>query len=470
MTYSNHKYTYLSFLVLATLISILSSNNPFFWDNLIQLSIPANWYYNTNFSTFYIPSEIGTGHPTFISMYLASVWKLFGRSLFVSHLAFLPIIYGFILETYKLIFFFSKHRVHSILILILVLIETTILSQLSSLTFEVFHLYFLVLSLNAILLNKRILLAIAFTCLCLTSLRGSISAFGLLLFALIYYYDDVKKIKLVRFKPFIPGLIALTLFLISFYLVQNWVIHNTISNKWSQSSEMASFNQIGSNFLHFSFKFIDYGKIILWVFIAKIIFDFIYKKTKLSHETKLLLLISICQIVVFAIVILPSRNSIGHRYLIPAYLFIIILIGLWLFNQKHKLRIYTSILVLFIAGNFVVYPMKMSQGWDSSTLQWTYFSLRREAINYIEENGIDICEVGTYFPNSSTFEITDLNPQETNFKNADLKNDTYILFSNVYNRNDSDIDELFSDSWNIIKSFKRLNVNVILFKKTFSNK
>ena len=465
MTYTNHKFTYLSFLFLAILISVLSAKNPFFWDNVIQLSIPANWYYNTNFSTFYIPSEIGTGHPTFISMYLASIWMLFGRSLLISHLAFLPIIFGFILETYKLIFFFSKQKFYSMLILLLVLVETTIISQLTALTFEIFHLYFLVLAVNAIIKNKKIVLAIAFTGLCLTSLRGSISGFGLLLFALIYYYNNLKKGEIEVFKPFIPGLIALALFLISFYLTQGWVIHNTVSNKWKQSAESASLKQVGINFLHFSFKFIDYGKIILWLFIFKIIFDFIYKKTKLSFETKFLALISIGQIVVFAMVILPSGNSIGHRYLIPAYLFIIILIGLWLFKQKYKSIIYTCVLLLFLIGNFIVYPMKMSQGWDSTTLQWTYFNLRKEAINYMEENEIDISHVGTYFPNSASFEIIDLNPQKTNFKYADLKNDTYILFSNVYNRKDSTIDDLFSDSWNIVKSFEKFNVKVILFKK-----
>jgi hypothetical protein len=94
---------YLVFIVLSLLIYFLSRDNFFFWDTISQVSIPANWYYDNDFKYLFVPDDLTTGHPPSAGLYLAMVWKVFGRSLPVSHLAFLPFIFGIFVQLYRLI-------------------------------------------------------------------------------------------------------------------------------------------------------------------------------------------------------------------------------------------------------------------------------------------------------------------------------------------------------------------------------
>jgi len=71
-------------LIFSAVLIFSALNYPFYWDNTVQISVPANWYYQTNFKFFYLPDSIATGHPTFVGMYFAFLWKLFGRSLLIS--------------------------------------------------------------------------------------------------------------------------------------------------------------------------------------------------------------------------------------------------------------------------------------------------------------------------------------------------------------------------------------------------
>ena len=91
------------FVITALLFTLLHSNKFFFWDSIAQVSIPANWYYDHNFRYFFVPDEYATGHPTFVGMYIALLWKVFGRSLVVSHLAMLPFITGIMIQLYSYI-------------------------------------------------------------------------------------------------------------------------------------------------------------------------------------------------------------------------------------------------------------------------------------------------------------------------------------------------------------------------------
>ena len=113
------------------LISLLIVFNgldfPFYWDNVVQISVPANWYYETNFNYFYVPDELATGHQTFVGMLFAGVWKIFGRTLLVSHLLMLPFVFGFLYQLHKLLINLQiKVLSTRILILILILIDATV--------------------------------------------------------------------------------------------------------------------------------------------------------------------------------------------------------------------------------------------------------------------------------------------------------------------------------------------------------
>ncbi|NJL76258.1 MAG: hypothetical protein HC892_15805 [Saprospiraceae bacterium] len=61
-----------------------------FWDTVQLAGKHAHWYYETHFQYLLLPEQIDSGHPPFFGIYLALMWKLFGKSLFVSHFAIFP--------------------------------------------------------------------------------------------------------------------------------------------------------------------------------------------------------------------------------------------------------------------------------------------------------------------------------------------------------------------------------------------
>ena len=103
MTVKNQNYFFLFISYAAAfLLVVLHRNNSFFWDTVQLGSAHANYYYDNQFSSLLLPIEIDSGHiPTF-GMYIALLWKLFGRTLAVSHLAMLPFALGIVFQIFKL--------------------------------------------------------------------------------------------------------------------------------------------------------------------------------------------------------------------------------------------------------------------------------------------------------------------------------------------------------------------------------
>jgi len=123
------------------------------------------------------------------------------------------------------------------------------------------------------------------------------------------------------------------------------------------------------------------------------------------------------------------------------------------------------VLALF-SGWFWVYPFKISTGWDATPAHWPYYKIRKQMLEYIDSEKINIPEIGSYFPNRTLFRYIDLDDSDSEFKEADLLNDEYILYSNVFNLDNKTIDELFDNKkWSMEKTITRLNVKMILFKR-----
>jgi hypothetical protein len=117
---------YASFLVLVC-FTIFSGNIPFFWDGTF-FSESACGMYNGSFSPFDFPENIDNVTFPVYSTYLCLVWKLFSKSLFVSHLALLPFLPGICYEFYKLSKRFLDGRFVSFA-LVLLLAEPTFMTQ-----------------------------------------------------------------------------------------------------------------------------------------------------------------------------------------------------------------------------------------------------------------------------------------------------------------------------------------------------
>ncbi len=454
------------YLFLISLFFVLiHSEGFFFWDNVVQLSVPANFYYDHNFKNFFLPDAIATGHQTFVAYYLALGWKIFGKTLLVSHLLMLPFVFGILFQLYHFISKFLTNKNHIYFTLFLTVLDACLLSQLSLITFEIVHIFFFLWGINCFLENRKWALAIAFSGLCLVSLRSTMSAIGLGIFAIFYQLFITKNFRLQNLYPFVPGFLLFVLFISSFYIEKGWIVHNTVSKNWSQSSEFASPKEVLRNIIIIGKNFVDFGRGFIIISILIIIFKFI-KSKRIDRSTQILLGIAVSQFVIFFITTVIYRNSISIRYFLPVSIILSVLFFVLLFKHlKHKYFITFLALMSIVNGYFWHYPLNIATGWDCTPSHWNYYSLRQNMNNYIEHH-LDKSKVGTFFPNENTFKIIDLTQQNNGFGNADFQKDQYILFSNIYNADDKTIEELSnSKKWELIKQYQQGYVFVALFKK-----
>ncbi len=78
-------------LLFIALLKISLMDMTFFWDNITCLSLPANFFYENKLQTLIYSGWLDNGDPHIIPYLQAAVWSLFGKSLLISHLMFLPV-------------------------------------------------------------------------------------------------------------------------------------------------------------------------------------------------------------------------------------------------------------------------------------------------------------------------------------------------------------------------------------------
>ena len=67
--------------------------DPFFWDTIQFAGKHGLWYFEQGLSAGFLPPDLNSGHPPTFGMYQAAAWKVFGKSLTVSHLSLLPFLW-----------------------------------------------------------------------------------------------------------------------------------------------------------------------------------------------------------------------------------------------------------------------------------------------------------------------------------------------------------------------------------------
>ena len=78
-----------------------------------------------------------------------------------------------------------------------------------------------------------------------------------------------------------------------------------------------------------------------------------------------------------------------------------------------------------------MYPKNISQGWDATLGHLPYHSLRIEAIDYLNENNINISEVASFFPNYNV-DFIDFKGDKRAFSKFNT-NKKYVFYASVYN-------------------------------------
>ncbi len=459
---------YLGYLIVISLFTV-TINNSFFYDTIFYGSKLPDFFYRTNFS-LNLPDSLDAGSlPTF-GMYIALVWKVLGRDLISSHLAMLPFILGIIWQLDRLSRKFIPPETSG-LALLLILIDPTLLSQMTLVSPDVLLIFFFLLGLNSILENKQILLSIAVLFLFLTHMRGMTISLCLLLIDLyvnISFSNSIKKViadLLKRTKIYLPAFLIFLVFSYYHYTLKGWILFHD-NSLWAELFERVGFKRMIFNIGIVGWRIVDFGRIVIWIVFFILVFRFRLEILR-SKRTLLLVLLFSIMLILLSGNIIWAKNLLAHRYLLPVYLCFSLLCVNILFNNpidpKLKKYLISAWVIILISGNFWVYPDKIDKGWDSTLAHLPYFSIRKQALDYLDKQGINYESVQSFFPNTAVIDDIDLNHDLRSFPDFNDSCD-YVFYSNVFNVKDEDY-HLIKNNYNTIKHFKKGMLYLDICKK-----
>ena len=464
------KFILVHFIAIA-ILTWWASDHIFFWDTISQGSRLVDFYYQTNFQQLLLPTEIDQGHPPLFQIYIALGWKIFGRTLFVSHFMMLPILIGIVWQLFKIVEHFFDSKYHWIA-LTLPFFDTSFLAQSILVSPDILLLFAFLMGLNGILKNRSWLIGIGSVILGLTSIRGIVMVIVLFMIRGFIQRGFPNFKNLV--SPFFPAFILTSAYLIFHFFETGWWI-STPNESWSSQRGFVGLSGILKNIGIAGWRLFDFGKIGIWIVVGIWILrkfrdfpDFKDLENLKSKEIQLFLVLFTFLFLNIGLFMWFS-NPLAHRYFLPAFIIQVLfvaylLLELTIFGKASK-YVLIGILVLMVSGNFWVYPDKIAQGWDSTMAHIPYYELRKEMVNYMVKNEIPLSETGTGFPNKSPFDELDLSGQQEGMNQKDFSKNQYILYSNVMNDfSDKQMLEL-NQKWEILKNLEKRGIKIILYKK-----
>lgn len=457
-----NRYILLTFLIF-TLVTIYSLNIPFFWDGTFFSEIAVN-FYDKGFNNFIIPDVPDTGGFPMYSAYLAFAWKIFGKTLPVSHLSVLPLILGIVYSYYLLASRFLKREIIPIA-LVLLICEPCFMTQSILMGYDILMIFFFMLSLNALLSEKKLPYSLFLVLLCLSSMRGIMLGISLLLIDVLVY----KKINFAFFKPYILSFLAVIFWAFYHNKITGWFFFSPERENTDEAT--LPLNLIFRQFIYIIWKINDLGRVLLWIFLG-ISGILLYRKNK-TDEWNTILKILFVPLIILTVLMVSFSNPVGQRYFIVIFLLLNIAVCYLLQSlRSNKLILGVSLVFSFalITGNFWMYPQKYGNGWDVSLKVIPYFDLKDKMDAFIVESGIPPEKIGTQFPliaDKRFSYLTDNEYHYTDVWSGPLDNHSYFLYTNVINTNIAGQIDDMKKSWQLIKQMKSGQVVIALYKNAY---
>lgn len=439
--------------IVSLLVFLFSKDLFFFWDTVQLASKHGHWYYENNFSHFFLPEHIDSGHPPIFGMYQAAVWKLLGKTLWSSHLAMIPFVWVFIYYTLRFVQDYSGTKSPCIAVLAIVSC-TPMVGHIVLVSPDVVLMSMFVASLYFLRQRKTYGFVLTILILAIISQRGFVIALALMIWALVYRKEYGRS-----WIAFLPGLFLFLFFYVAHYLHTGWNVAHADS-PWSSSFEMNSLSAIVKNVAIYGWRLLDFGMIACWMGLGFIMI----KMNKLRCDPLLILMIWL--ILVLGGVTIPFTGLVNHRYYLPIHwlLSVMVIANVYRLDFRFKRVLLFLVALVAMSGHRWIYPNHISQGWDTSLCHLPFYNLRNEALQYTEKNSIPIGEISTGFPLSSDQRFIDLYTKGT-MNNFDLSIDSLVLWSNVMNTfKDQDIMILEKNFVPIFDRSKR-GVEMKLYKR-----
>lgn len=467
---------HLIFYPLAFVVTWLVSGNPFFWDTVQLASKHAHFFYDTDFQSIILPVEIDSGHPPLFGMYIAGAWKLFGKTLAVSHFAMLPFLWGIIFFLHKIGVRLAGEK-NATWLLLLCFADPVLASQSILVSPDLVLVCFFLMAIWAIWSERPIIMALAIVGLGLISMRGMMVSVALFAFSFLLAQKWTPYNFLKKLFPFLPGGILAACYLFYHWKMTGWVGYHAGST-WAPSFEKVGLGGFIRNLGILAWRMLDFGRLFSLAVLAILLF--VQWKRRSIGETHFskkavgwqLLALSVLIFLATVPTQLIYKGLLAHRYLLPFFLCLLFVLFYFLKkNEAWKRRAWIPKMAFPVAffglltGNFWMYPKGVAMGWDSTLAHAPWYGLLNQTKAYLVSEEIDFQEVGTAFPNIGPRELYELDGNSEGFTEKKLDANCYIFYSNIMNDfSDEELATLESD-WVKIFERKEGGVCAIIYKK-----
>jgi len=448
----------------------LAQDHCFFWDTVSQASRRGSWYYFLGFHTFFLPPELDSGHPVLFNMYVAAVWKTFGRSLPASHWAMLPFVWGILWQLARLVVALFPAGARRYWAMGLAVSPAAFLGQATLVSPDLVLLFAFLWALNSLRCREPWSLALALVLMNMVSLRGLFAAGGLGLFQLFLFgtahpsrmrglADGLRRTSL---WPFLLALLYVVIYYSAHFRATGWWISTPHPN-WAGGREVNSPLQLLWQTGILGWRFLDYGFFSYWLVLGGLLWRSCPRTW--PQPMRFLLGAAACTLLAYLPGLLGVSNPISHRYLLPVMVPMVLGLAYWLLVvQPVSRRGVVLLLVLNLSGNLWVYPRPIAQAWDATLAHWPYYATRDRFLTALERAGIELQQVGTCFPHVGPIDRIDLSGREAGMPPANLKQDSLVAYCTVMNDfSDAELAEL--DRWNKRIEICRWPICWILYEK-----
>lgn len=464
--FSTKSYRLTFFCLIGVFIFAFSHSNVFFWDNVLFGSKMGNQLYNNQLFNWYMPDSFDPGHPPVLGFILAIAWKILGHKLWVSHLVMLPFTIGLLYQLHRFVSYYMKDSKLQFFAFLLLLVDPTLSAQFVLVNPEVMSLFFFFLALNGMLYGNYNLKIIGLFFLSIVSFRSMMLAAGIFTFDVLNLLWLEKRNLKAIIKPkflvaYIIGSMPGVLYVIWRLLSKGW-LQTHPDSPWAELWQFADLKMFIRNIIVLGHRYADFGRIFILLFL---IFNLIkYRKVIFTKEVKQLLLLAVTSVFVILLTSLIATNTMGHRYYIVSYL-ALGLLAFYIINKYYRKKniIYSILFFALLTGNLWIYPRSIAQGWDASLAHIPYHSLRTEALDYLDDNAIEIEKTATFFANATSLDNVDLSGDLRVFESYTGENE-YLFYSNVYNLTDTQYANI-DMNYTIIKKFEKARIHIYIYKR-----
>ncbi|MEM9921595.1 MAG: hypothetical protein AAF990_26060, partial [Bacteroidota bacterium] len=282
------------YMLAVTLLWYATSGHPFFWDTLHQASRVGHWYYEQGFQSLSLPDQLDSGHPPLFGYALALIWKIFSKSLFISHLAVLPLIWGIVWQLHHLIVDRLDASVYHWAMLV-ALADATLLAQFTLVSPELVLIFAFLWALNAVHRRRPIHLSIAGILLVAVSIRGLFLLAALGLYALWNHRRHWQTFAWLW--PFMPAALCALAYYYWHFVQTGWWV-STPGASWGGQRGLASVQGVLRNGAVFAWRLLDFGRFFWWALLSVLSFRLWRRGRKVDGSTQGFLAMIICLLVV----------------------------------------------------------------------------------------------------------------------------------------------------------------------------